>query len=641
MFFGLIYWFLLAIPVLAKTHEYHFNTTLIDANPDGVHERKVIAVNGKWPLPIIRVRKNDRVIIHLTNSIPDRSTSLHFHGLFMKNQNSMDGPEHVTQCPIPPNSTFTYDFVVEQTGTYWYHLHLGSQYSDGLRGMFIIEEETKEDYPFEFDEEVPLAVSDWYHQESKEIMKLFKSRYNPTGAEPVPQNALFNDTRNVTWHVQPNTTYFLRVVNMGMFVSQFLYVEGHTFTVVEIDGVYVEPKETDSLYVAVAQRYGVLLKSRGDQPSNPVFRFVSVLDQPMLDVLPQDLQIVLTNYLQYGNSADVEKPEPLKNGKGEYEKIVGSLQTVDDFVLRPYLPEPLYDDYDYQIVLNLTMENLGDGVSYAFFNGITYNAPKVPTLYSALSSGKLATEAAIYGSNTNTFVLQYGEVIEIVLNNMDPGIHPFHLHGHTFQLVARSEGTDDEANPQIYNEKHHGKFPEHPMMRDTVMVNANGYIVLRFKAENPGVWLFHCHVDWHLEQGLAITLVEAPLEMQKDQKPIDDLHFAACTAGNNPTKGNAAGHFGSDADWLDLTGENKQEKPLPPGFTAKGYVALVACAAAALFGIFSIYQYGMEDISSDNAEHMVAKLYKVLEQYDTDEAATMLTLDSNGERVRSHGSEQS
>lgn len=624
---------------LAKTHEFHFNATLVDANPDGTHERKVIAFNGEWPLPTIRVAKNDRVVIHLTNSMGDRNTSIHFHGLFMKSQNSMDGPEFMTQCPIPPGSTFVYDFVVEQTGTYWYHLHLGSQYSDGLRGLFIVEEENLEDYPFSFDKEVPLAISDWYHLESKDIMKQFKSRYNPTGAEPIPQNSLFNDTRNVTWTVEPETTYFLRIVNMGMFVSQYLYVEDHTFTIVEIDGVYVEPVETDSLYITVAQRYGVLLKTKKN-PKHLTFRFVNVLDQPMLDLLPEELQIISTNYLQYGDSSS-DKPKPLDNDKGSFDRLVATLNPVDDFDLRPVENVPLLDEYDYQIVLNFTMENLGDGVTYAFFNGITYTAPKVPTLYSVLSSGKLANNPAIYGSNTNTFVLQYGEVVEIVLNNMDPGLHPFHLHGHTFQLISRSEGTEDEENPQVYDETNpdHTKFPEHPMVRDTVMVNANGFIVLRFKAENPGVWFFHCHVDWHLEQGLAITLVEAPFEIQKEQKPIDPSHFAACVAAQVPSKGNAAGRYGtSDSEWLDLTGENLQFPPLPEGFTTRGYVALFACAAAAVFGIFSIYQYGMEDINSDNAEHMVSKLYQLLEQYDTNETSTMLTLNSDGEQI-ANGSE--
>lgn len=636
----LLLWASVVTLTYAKTHEFSFIASLIDANPDGTHQRKVIALNGEWPLPIIRVAKNDRVVIHLTNSMTDRNTSLHFHGLFMKSQNSMDGPEYLTQCPIPPGSTFVYDFFVEQTGTYWYHLHLGSQYSDGLRGMFIVEEAKVEDYPFRFDKEVPLSVSDWYHLESGDIMKLFKSRYNPTGAEPIPQSSLFNETKNVTWQVEPDTTYYLRIVNMGMFVSQYLYVEDHTFTIVEIDGVYIEPVETDSLYIAVAQRYGVLLKTK-KSPKQQDFRFVNMLDEPMLDMLPEDLQIISTNYIQYGEG-DSDKPKPLGNGKGEYDKIVKSLKPVDDFVLRPVEMQPLLDDYDFQIVLNFTMGILGDGISYAFFNGITYLPPKVPTLYTVMSSGELASNPAIYGTHTNTFVLQYGEVVEIVLNNMDPGLHPFHLHGHTFQLISRSEGTEDESNPQIYDEKNpdHTKFPEHPMVRDTVMVNSNGFIVLRFKAENPGVWFFHCHVDWHLEQGLAITLVEAPFDIQKNQKPIDKSHFAACSTGHIPHRGNAAGRYGSsDSEWLDLAGENLQVKPLPEGFTFRGDVALLACAAAAIFGIFSIYQYGMEDINSDNTEHTIAKLYQLLDKYDEAETSKMLTLNSNGERVASIASE--
>ena len=117
------------------------------------------------------------------------------------------------------------------------------------------------------------------------------------------------------------------------------------------------------------------------------------------------------------------------------------------------------------------------------------------------------------------FVLQHNEVVEIVLNNMDDGKHPFHLHGHIFQVISRSEAGEDAEDPIVYDPENpdHTNFPDFPMIRDTVMVNPNGFIVLRFKANNPGVWFFHCHVDWHLEQGLAITLVEAPFEIQKSQ----------------------------------------------------------------------------------------------------------------------------
>lgn len=616
-------WALLCTCVLATQHTFQFKAELVRANPDGEHERDMIGINGQWPLPTIRVKLGDQVRINLTNGMEDRNTSLHFHGLFMKGQNSMDGPEGVTQCPIPPGSSFLYDFTVNQTGTYWYHSHLGAQYSDGLRGVFVIEEPTKEGYPFKFDEDVTLTVSDHYHMQSADIMAHFKLRFNPSGAEPIPQNALFNESRLVTWDVQPNSTYFLRIVNMGMFVSQYVFLDDHEFTIVEIDGVYVEPFTVSSLYIAVAQRYGVLVKTK-ENPATKSFRFVNVIDRPMLDLVPADLKIISTNYMNYPG-AD-RKPEPLANEKHSFDKLIKALKPADDFHLKPLDKKALYADADYRIVLNFTMEQLGDGVTYAFFNNLTYTPPKVPTLYSVFSSGNLATNPLIYGTNTNTFVLQYGEIVEIVLNNMDPGLHPFHLHGHIFQLISRSEGTEDEEEPQIYDPSNpdHTNFPANPMMRDTVVVNANGFMVLRFKANNPGVWFFHCHVDWHLEQGLAITLVEAPQELQMQQKIGHPSHIEACKAGNMPFEGNAAGRSGATKQWLDLTGENVQLDPLPAGFTTKGYVAIITCTLAAIYGIFTIYQYGIEDINSDNAEQIVQTLYAIVKKYDSEESARML-----------------
>lgn len=104
--------------------------------------------------------------------------------------------------------------------------------------------------------------------------------------------------------------------------------------------------------------------------------------------------------------------------------------------------------------------------------------PKVPTLFTALTTGASANNPVIYGVNVNAFVLKKNQVIEIVLNSDDPGKHPFHLHGHAFQAVVRSE---EEAGSYANN----GTFPEVPMRRDTFMVRPNGHIVLRFRADNP------------------------------------------------------------------------------------------------------------------------------------------------------------
>ena len=104
--------------------------------------------------------------------------------------------------------------------------------------------------------------------------------------------------------------------------------------------------------------------------------------------------------------------------------------------------------------------------------------PAVPTLYTALSAGELADNTTVYGVNTNPYVLKHNQIIEIVLNNNDPGRHPFHLHGHNFQTVVRSQ---EEAGDYVGNET----FPAVPMRRDTVMVRPLGNMVLRFRADNP------------------------------------------------------------------------------------------------------------------------------------------------------------
>lgn len=99
-----------------------------------------------------------------------------------------------------------------------------------------------------------------------------------------------------------------------------------------------------------------------------------------------------------------------------------------------------------------------------------------------MSSGSFATNSEIYGTNTNAFILKKGEIVEIILNNDDKGRHPFHLHGHAFQTVARSE----EAAGSYYGDV---TLPKVPMRRDTVMVNPNGNVVLRFKADNPDKYI--------------------------------------------------------------------------------------------------------------------------------------------------------
>lgn len=609
--------------VAAETHTWYYEATWLNANPDGVKERQVIGFNNSWPLPTLRVKTGDTVNFYIINGLETANTTVHFHGLFQNGTTQMDGPEMVTQCPIAPGDTYLYNFTVpDQVGTYWYHSHTAGQYGDGMRGVFVIEEKEKEDYPFEFDEEVILPIGEWYHETAPVLIPEFLNRYNPTGAEPIPQNTLFNNTRNNTWIVEPNKTYFVRIVNVGGFVSQYLFMEDHEFEIVEVDGIYVEKNTTDMIYITTAQRYGVLIHTKNETDKN--YAFMNLFDTDMLDLIPKDLILNSTNYIVYDEEAELP---------GEY--FVDELDFFDDFDLKPLSKEKLLDEADHVITIDVAMDNLGNGVNYAFFNNITYVAPKVPILGTVLSAGEFATNSYIYG-NINAFVLQKNDVIDIRLNNLDTGKHPFHLHGHVFQVIERGEGVPDDQSPVAFDPENHAEYPEYPMIRDTVYVNPQSYIVLRFKADNPGVWMFHCHIEWHLEQGLAIILIEAPEDIQNtESQQFTENHKQICrNVGVNYT-GNAAGNT---VNFMDLTGANVQHKALPSGFTARGIVALVFSCIAGIIGLIAIAFYGMADVK--NIEEAVIRDLDVdvslLEDGEPSQGSQEITEDTSQQGSSTH-----
>ncbi|KZF23935.1 multicopper oxidase [Xylona heveae TC161] len=542
----------------AATRNYDFNITWVTANPDGAKERPTIGINNQWPIPPITADVGDRVLVNVNNQLGNQSTSLHFHGLYMNGTTEMDGVVGVTQCSIAPGQSFLYNFTVDQPGTYWYHSHERGQYPDGLRGPLIVND-PKSPFKDDYDEEVVLTFSDWYHDQMPPLLKWFISYANPTGAEPVPDAALVNDTQNLTVSVEPGKTYFFRMINIGAFAGQYIWFEGHTMKVIEVDGIYTEPYETDMIYMGAAQRYGVLISMKNSTDAN--FPFVMSMDETLFDTVPDTLNPNATGWLVYDSKKDMPQAA-----------LLDDFAPLDDSLLVPHDHEKIFDHVDYSFNLDLTMDNLGDGANYAFFNGITYVPPKVPTLYSVLTTGPNATNPAIYGRNSHAFVLEKGQVVEIVLNNDDTGKHPFHLHGHAFQVAYRS--TENVGN---YN----GSVPliQTPMRRDTLVI----------------IWLFHCHIEWHVASGLIATMIEAPLDIQKTIS-IPPEHYDTCKAKNIPTAGNAAGNT---KNFLDLSGENISVKPLPAGFTARGIVALVFSCISAFLGLAAITWYGFGDLGKN------------------------------------------
>ncbi|EEB93359.1 hypothetical protein MPER_07993, partial [Moniliophthora perniciosa FA553] len=143
------------------------------------------------------------------------------------------------------------------------------------------------------------------------------------------------------------------------------------------------------------------------------------------------------------------------------------------------------------LVLNMT---LGFELPSTFkINQVPFHVPDVPVLLQILSGAQAAHDLL---PGDSLYSLPRNSVIEINLfgNGTVGGPHPMHLHGHTFDVIKSADSPD-------YN------F-EDPVRRDTVGVGGNNMTTIRFVTDNPGPWFLHCHIDFHLVDGLAVVLAE-------------------------------------------------------------------------------------------------------------------------------------
>lgn len=188
-----------------------------------------------------------------------------------------------------------------------------------------------------------MTVGDWYHDQAPSLISQYLSpEQNPDGSEPVPYSSLINEAQNVKLVVMPNTTYLIRVINIGAFSQTYVHFDQHDMTIIAIDGVYVEPKKVSTLYVVVAQRYDVLLTTKKTIEKN--YAFFANLDQDKFDSIPGYLHPNATGYLVY----DASQPVP-----AEAPSVV-SYDVIDDINLVPQDHQPLLSGKpDASIVLNL------------------------------------------------------------------------------------------------------------------------------------------------------------------------------------------------------------------------------------------------------------------------------------------------
>ncbi|KAJ6513666.1 yellow laccase [Mycena vitilis] len=488
--------------MIGPTADIHIVNAVVA--PDGFSRSAVLA-NGLVPGPTIRGNKGDvfnlNVIDGLTDNTMLRSTSIHWHGFFQKNNSWADGPSFVNQCPIAANHSFLYTFpTAQQAGTFWYHSHLSTQYCDGLRGAMVVydpQDPNKALYDIDDDTTI-ITVADWYHLPAQDlgvVPTLISTLINGLGryaGGPTSQLAVIS--------VNANKRYRFRLVSLSCDPNFIFSIDGHSMasimkrslrTIIEVDSVNHLPLTVDSIQIFAGQRYSFVLTA-----NKPVGNYwIRTVANGGVAGFDNGINSAILRYV----GAPVQ--DPATNVTTSVAPLVET--NLHPAVGQPAVPgKPVPGGADVNINLAITL----DFTTFKFFiNGAEFIPPTAPVLLQILSGAQSATDLLPAGS---VYVLPPNKVIELSIPGGTPGApHPFHLHGHNFHVIR-------SANSTAYN------FIN-PPIRDVVSTgpDTTDNTTIRFVTDNAGPWFLHCHIDFHLEIGLAIVFAEDTGTVAKSKHP--------------------------------------------------------------------------------------------------------------------------
>lgn len=504
-------------------------------NPDGVY-RPMTLINAMFPGPLIECNEGDEIVVRVRN-LASNSTSIHWHGLYQNGTNWMDGTVGISQCPIAPGHSFTYRFnVTGQTGTYWYHSHMAMQASDGLVGPIVVhakggEERSLQNVPYHQDRVV--MVSDHYYDLSSTLLMQYLQPGNEN-EEPVPQSALINGrgsrnctdvpNRNCSSWDRPNAIFDLstehntrlRFINVGAFAEFQIQIDEHEFHLTEVDGVDVYPQSIHRLNINPAQRYSIIVPPPNN--TKDLYWMRARMISHCFAYEEPELKEEVRAVIRYENPSVAVAP----TSKDWSEVIELECRDLNVSTLKPVQAMAAPAKADDQVYLRSSFQIKDWRLSRGFLNDSSYRANlSHPTLNTLVEAYKGKKEPHMYylsypfGVNNgfnpdHTLVYQTTGIrtIDILIQNFDDGNHPFHLHGYKFFVLGSGHGYPPG---DLYDTLDF----TNPLRRDTASVEAFGWTLIRFVADNAGVWPFHCHLGWHNEAGLLMQFVTKADEIAK------------------------------------------------------------------------------------------------------------------------------
>lgn len=414
---------------------------------------------GSVPGRPLRATAGDRVVIDFTNDL-DVATSVHWHGLSIVNE--MDGVPGVTTPETMPAGRFTFDFVVPDAGTHWFHPHHGLQLDHGLYAPFIVDDPNE---PGDYDVEWVVVLDDWTDGVGPSPEQILARLIEDGGSGGSGMHGMHGDmgmgggmgggmgmgdgdvqypmylvngrapADPETIRARPGDRIRLRIINAAADTIFTVAMAGHDMTVTHADGFPVEPVTASAIRIGMGERYDAVV-TLGDG----VFAVVAE---------PTGKSGLARALVRTGSGrvpGAMVRPSELNAVALTADRLVA-----DDSARLPRRePDVIHD-----LLLSGSM-----GPYVWTINGRTY-AESVP------------------------LTIRQGEMGRLLIRNMSMMPHPVHLHGHAFQIGPAGGGG---------------------ARKDTVLVPAMGGVDVDVAAVNPGSWMIHCHNAYHAEAGMMTRL---------------------------------------------------------------------------------------------------------------------------------------
>ncbi|KAG9133083.1 hypothetical protein Leryth_018657 [Lithospermum erythrorhizon] len=523
-------------------------------------DQYITVVNGSFPGPTIYAHEGDTLVVHVLNQSPYNMT-IHWHGIKQYLSNWADGTEYITQCAIQPHKNFTYIFNVSgQEGTFWWHAHSGF-HRVSVHGALIVYPKTSYPFAKPYEEVPIFLGEWWNQNITEVLKGLINTGNGPNSSDanlingfpgdmyscPTnerrrflnvdQQNSTIKQSLDVTTNsgpgifkvkVIPGKTYLFRIINAFLNINQFFKIADHNMTIVAIDGSYTKPYNTDVLFVIPGQSIDVLVTTNQPPalyyiasstysssphpdgvphpiPATAIMAYVNVpqkLSTPKMPLMPDtfDDGLALNAYkgLRTLVSGRFREPVPLEvdehmlvtiglgmmicNRSDPYKKctgpfdnrMAGALNNMS-FLLPSKLS--LLEAYYHKI----------DGI-------YTTDFPNQPPLKFNYINDNYDGALLWRERVTKVKKLKYNATVEIVFQNTAfvlSMFHSMHFHGFNVHVLGTGLGNYNAARDRP-------KFNlVDPPIQHTISVPSKGWVAARFRADNPGVWYYHCHNEGH------------------------------------------------------------------------------------------------------------------------------------------------